>query len=189
MTNETNVNTETVVEKDELTLLKERADMMGIKYHPAIGVKSLKEKLDEELSGKKESDGEVVVGKGEESILERNARLRKEANQLVRIQLTCMNPAKNTWKGDFYEVSNSVIGSIKKFVPFNVEEDGYHVPAVSLKMLKRKKFQKFYEIQKGRHKVKKSKLVPEFGITVLDPLTREELKKLAQVQAASHNID
>ena len=31
---------------NELTLLKERADMMGIPYHPSIGLEKLKEKVD-----------------------------------------------------------------------------------------------------------------------------------------------
>ena len=36
---------ETFEESDELTLLKERADLMGIKYHPSIGVDKLREKV------------------------------------------------------------------------------------------------------------------------------------------------
>ena len=36
--------------EDELTLLKERADMMGVKYHPSIGLEKLKEKVNEKLA-------------------------------------------------------------------------------------------------------------------------------------------
>ena len=40
---------ETFEESDELTLLKERADLMGIKYHPSIGVDKLREKVNSVL--------------------------------------------------------------------------------------------------------------------------------------------
>ena len=42
------VNQEEMLEdapKDELTLLKERATLMGIQYHPSIGVDKLREKV------------------------------------------------------------------------------------------------------------------------------------------------
>jgi hypothetical protein len=54
---------EPVIQEDELASLKKRADLMGIKYHPAIGVDKLKEKILEALSGdnKTPEKSEVLV--------------------------------------------------------------------------------------------------------------------------------
>lgn len=171
--------TESFEEKDELTLLKERADLMGIKYHPSIGVEKLREKVNEMLVPKKEkvklTPSQVKMHK------------IKEANRLVRIRVTCMDPNRKGWKGDFFTVMNPLIGTVKKFVPFNVE---WHVPQIIVKQIKRKKRQEFYEVPaKYGLKVKRARMVPMFAVQELPPLTTKELDDLARKQAMSHNID
>jgi len=50
MTNKLDQNNQELGEpevlQDELTTLKGRADKLGIKYHPAIGVEKLRDKID-----------------------------------------------------------------------------------------------------------------------------------------------
>ena len=174
------------IEKDEITLLKERADLMGIKYHSSIGLEALKKKVEGALPKPK---AKVVTPKGEETIEERNLRIRNDANRLVRVRISNMNPIKGSLNGDFYEVSNRIIGTIKKYVPFNAGDDGWHVPNALLQMLQDKKYLTFYEVTKGRKKIKRHKLVKEFNIQILPPLTQKELKDLATVQAAAKNLD
>lgn len=157
---------------DELQLLKERADQMGISYHPSIGLDKLKEKLNTKLdSPKKETESQ------------RFARLRKDANKLIRVRITCMNPAKKNHPGEIFSVSNKAIGCVKKFVPFEAEE-GWHIPQVLLPVLKDKMYQSFHIVTVGDQKVKRPKLVKEFAIEELPELTVEELKDLAAKQAA-----
>lgn len=171
---------------DELTLLKERADLMGIKYHPSIGLATLKEKVNSALSGAEEEE-EVTVN--EETPEQKRARLIAEATKLIRIRLTCMDPNKKGWTGEIFTVSNDIVGTVRKFVPFNAE-NGYHVPNIIYKHLKRKKRQEFRTIKtrKGMD-IKQGYLVPAFAIEVLPPLTPAELKDLAQRQAMNHSID
>lgn len=171
---------------DELTLLKERADLMGIKYHPSIGLATLKEKVNSALSGAEEEE-EVTVN--EETPEQKRARLIAEATKLIRIRLTCMDPNKKGWTGEIFTVSNDIVGTVRKFVPFNAE-NGYHVPNIIYKHLKRKKRQEFRTIKtrKGMD-IKQGYLVPAFAIEVLPPLTPTELKDLAQRQAMNHSID
>lgn len=171
---------------DELTLLKERADLMGIKYHPSIGLATLKEKVNSALSGAEEEE-EVTVN--EETPEQKRARLIAEATKLIRIRLTCMDPNKKGWTGEIFTVSNDIVGTVRKFVPFNAEK-GYHVPNIIYKHLKRKKRQEFRTIKtrKGMD-IKQGYLVPAFAIEVLPPLTPAELKDLAQRQAMNHSID
>ena len=173
-------------EVDELTLLKKRADLMGIKYHHSIGLATLKEKVNSALSGAEEEE-EVTVN--EETPGQKRARLIAEATKLIRIRLTCMDPNKKGWAGEIFTVSNDIVGTVRKFVPFNAE-NGYHVPNIIYKHLKRKKRQEFRTIKtrKGMD-IKQGYLVPAFAIEVLPPLTPTELKELAQRQALNRSID
>lgn len=187
----------------ELDTLKERATQMGISFHPAIGVDKLREKVNTALNTPdpgKEDDGKgstPMVNKSKpgnqvskaDLMRQYHSRLRQEANKLVRVRVTCMNPNKKSWPGEIFSISNSVIGTVKKFIPFNIEE-GYHVPAVLITMLKERQYQHFARIKlpNGRVQVK-PKMLPEFAIEEMTPLTKQELDALAQRQAMSHSID
>ena len=120
---------------------------------------------------------------------QKRARLIAEATKLIRIRLTCMDPNKKGWTGEIFTVSNDIVGTVRKFVPFNAEK-GYHVPNIIYKHLKRKKRQEFRTIKtrKGMD-IKQGYLVPAFAIEVLPPLTHTELKDLAQRQAMNRSID
>ncbi|MDA3807078.1 MAG: hypothetical protein PF440_04110 [Thiomicrorhabdus sp.] len=196
MTEETkNAETNDTDTPSELTLLKQRADTLGIQYHPNIGLATLKTKVTDKLKSpgpvEKEpvKEAPVAATPAVETSAMRNARIRKEATKLVRVRISCMNPLKSKWDGEYFEVSNKAIGTIKKYVPFNAGDEGWHVPHVIYKMLLAKKFQTFYEVKNGRNKTKRGKLVSEFNIQELKPLTPVQLKELATVQAASRNID
>jgi len=170
-----------LVNEDELALLKERADMMGIKYHPSIGLDKLKEKVNEILV--------IEESPVEETPGQKRTRLIQEATKLVRIRVTCMDPNKKGWPGEIFTVSNDVIGTVKKYVPFNAES-GWHVPNIILKHMKRKKRQEFRTVKtRNGMQIKEGYLVPAFAIEELSPLTEEELKELARKQAMNHSID
>ena len=174
-----------VTEQTELDMYKEKAKLMGIKFNSNIGLEKLKEKVDgilndEDVPGDSEPTKEKRVEK--ESIANRNIRLRKDANKLIRVNITCMNPNKKKWKGEIIEVSNSAIGSIKKFIPFNTE-DGFHVPQVLLGVLRERKYLMFKDIKRNGKDVKQTMNVKEFAIEVLENLSVPELKDLAHKQA------
>lgn len=186
--------TGTEVETDalptELEVLKGRATLMGIKFHPNIGVDKLRTLVEDKLADKPAEDvAAPVVEAGEESKEQKRMRLLKEANALVRVRVACMNPIKKEWAGETFCVSNSVVGTIKKFVPFNNEE-GWHVPKFILDVMRERQCQIFVTaIGKDGAKLRKSKLIKEFNIEVLPALTQEELKDLAQRQALNQSID
>lgn len=177
---------------DELTTLKARADMLGIAYHPSIGVDKLRGKIDAKLNNlpdpeegiggaiKLEKADQAAVG---ETPLQRRIRVKKEANELVRIRVTCMNPAKKEWDGEIFTTGNANIGTFKKYVPFNNEE-GWHVPRIILEMMKQRQCQIFTTVKTSKNgiAVRKGKQIKEFAIEILDPLTPKELKELAQRQ-------
>lgn len=185
--------------QDRLTTLKERADQLGIKYHPSIGADTLAEKIkavmDSTATTPQAETPAVVIPAAaapaavEETLGQERQRLKREAHALVRIRLSCMNPAKKEWTGEIMTVGNSLVGSITKFIPFNAEE-GWHVPQIMLQQLQDRKCQIFTTIkQKNGVAVRQGKLIKEFAIEILPPLTEAELHDLAQRQAMSGAID
>ena len=195
MTDETNLIEDTqedeVVVQDELDALKARANLLGVKFHPSIRLEKLREKVNDAVTSEDEAEEapNTPSETKEETIGETRKRLKAEALKLVRIRLTCLNPAKKEWDGEIITVGNSLIGSVKKFVPFNAD-DGWHVPHVIYQQLKERQCQVFYTATDARgNKVRKGKLIKEFAIEVLPPLTKEELGELARRQAMAKAID
>lgn len=185
--------------QDELQTLKDKADLLGVKYHPSIGIDKLREKVQAALAGKPASEegaagSETTTETPEpapvvESPEAKRTRLREEASRLVRIKLTCMNPAKAEWDGEIITVGNSGVGTFKKFVPFNAD-DGWHVPHIMYEFLRDRMCQVFTTVTDSRgNKTRRGKLIKEFAIEVLPQLTKEELDELARVQAMAQRID
>ena len=173
-----------VDEKDELTLLKQRADLLGINYSNNIGVEKLKERI-EAATQKTETEEEEP----EIKLTERQEYIR-EATKLVRLRITNNNPAKREMPGEIFTVANGVIGTIRKYIPYDhTSENGYHVPYVIYKMLKRKTYNSIVSRRNEQGvPIKESVVRKEFNLEVLDPLTKEELDKLAQDQRAAGRV-
>lgn len=211
--------------QDELATLKQRADLMGLKYHPSIGVEALREKVAEKLredTGQTPAQGAAQANtapvqaltdtsgaaqgaapaaapkapeKAKEAVPEaetetqKRIRLKKAAMKLVRIRITCMNPNKAEWEGEIFTVGNATVPTTTKYVPFNADE-GWHVPHIIFEQIKARKCQVFTTKKDHMGRAKRTgKLINEFAIEVLDPLTREELAELAARQAATGAID
>lgn len=175
------------IKQDELTTLKARADQMGISYHPSIGVEKLREKVNAALESQEElAEEEKAEKQGtdpkKETEAQRKARKRKEAAELVRIRVTCMNPNKKEYDGEIITAGNSLVGTFRKYVPFNADE-GWHVPRIIYNQLVQRQCQVFTTVRDRRgNTTRKGKLIREFSIEVLPPLTEKELKELAQRQ-------
>lgn len=169
--------------QDELSTLKARADLLGIQYHPSIGVEKLKEKLGAVMGDKPKEPEKAAVDVFKETEGQALERMRNEQLVLIRIRLACMNPIKAEWQGELFTVGNSLVGTVTKFVPFNAE-DGWHVPKILLDFMQDRMCQIFVTSKtKNGVSIKQGKLIKEFAIEILPPLTQEELRDLAQRQA------
>ena len=175
---------------DELSSLKARADLMGVSYHPSIGVDKLRDKVLAALANTEEAAAAVVDSTPfAESEQARNNRLRLEALELVRIRISCMNPNKKEWEGEIFSVGNGLIGTQKKFVPFNNEE-GWHVPRCIYDMIVNRECPVFFSVKDARgNTIRKSKIIKEFAVEVLPALTTTELAELARRQAMAKSVD
>lgn len=114
------------------------------------------------------------------------ARQKHEQLALVRCQIHNNNPAKNDLFGEIFSVQNKYLGTVRKFIPYGkFTENGYHVPRILVNMLKKKRYIQVRPVKNpdGTERTETSQ-APEFTITELRPLTRDELAKLASMQAA-----
>lgn len=181
----TELDTSTADYKEELALLKERADLLGIKYSNNIGLETLRAKVNERLETKN------IESEEKNSKADLRKKVRDEQLKLVRIRLAVMNPAKKAWRGEIFTIANSVLGTVKKFVPYNPKfyTNGYHVPYCIYTLLKEKTFLNIITEDHGARTNVTTSFEKEFAIEVLPQLTTEELQELATAQQAGNRID
>lgn len=173
---------------DQLAMLKTKADTLGVTYSPNIGVDALREKINAKMNGEpdKKEEAKATDAPREKTKMELRQEAFLEATRLVRCRITCMNPSKSDLPGEIFTVSNNVVGSIKRYIPYGEQVDGWHVENMLLDMLKEKQFQQL-RTKKGVNGqiLPETKWVREYAIEELPPLTPEELKVLANKQAAA----
>ena len=186
----TDTDADKAVAAKTLENLKAKAAQLNVNYHPNIGATKLAEKIKEAMTEEVPTTPQVnapmPITNGE-TPQQKIIRKRREASRLVRVRVTCMNPQKREWEGEIFTVSNSLIGTFKKFVPFD-NDVGWHVPQIILNMIRERKCQIFVN-KKGKGRGKEGKLIREFAIEVMTPLTAEELQDLAVQQSISNSID
>lgn len=189
---------------DELAMLKQRAKMMGIVHSNNISLETLKEKIAAKMAGDEASVVEKPAAPvlavdpapvGEAPVKQKTLRqyVMEQNMKLVRIRVTCLDPKKKEWPGEFLTVANEHLGTVTKYVPFGEATDnGYHVPYCIYKMMKNRKFLSIrtFKDRQNHNQIKvEQRWANEFAIEVLDPLTPKELAQLAAAQAAAGGLD
>jgi hypothetical protein len=188
--------------RDELMA---QAKELGVKVHHMAGEQKIQDAIDAHLAKNAEADliekdfgapvnknqidpetGKIVPLTSEEFRRSVLPERKKIFNRLVRCRVTCMNPAKKAWEGEIISVGSAKNGTFKKFIPFDGRE--YHIPNVIYEELKNREYSVFSTVRNERgQEIKKARLVKEFAIDVLPPLTPKELEKLRKEQALANN--
>lgn len=169
---------------DEFTALKERANLMGLKFHPNISLEKLRNKVQAAIAGDDEEPEETEEEAPKPKKMSADAK-RKEAQknafELLRVRVTCMDQSKANQNGVILTAGNSSTGTIRKYIPFDVE---WHIPRIIYNVMKDSKQQLFTKRKDGKgNEIVESKLVNTYSIEVLPTLSEAELKDLAQRQA------
>lgn len=182
--------TETITTPTELDALKQRAEQMGIAFHPSIGVEALREKVNAKLNDAPEPVQNITVNVQTEftpspaalkMAEEQNKNyIRKQALRLVRVNITCMNPNKKEWDSEMFSVQNDIL-SAKRVVPFNTD---WHVEQCILDMIEDRVCTAFKtrKDQYGRIHTDPYQ-IKEFAVRILPPLSEDELEDLRHQQA------
>lgn len=182
---------------DEMTILKQRATMMGIKFSNNIGLEALRKKVADAQEGITEQEQPEVnplsttTSAVQEDKLSMAQRIRLENTRLVRVRIQNLDPKKKDLPGEILTVANDYMGTVRKFVPYGEATDnGYHIPYCLYKLLKSRKFL-HVSVKKGRNGKERveQQWVREFAIEILPQLTKEELKQLGQAQLAAGSLN
>lgn len=185
---------------DNIDELKERAKELGISIQGNQSAETLKARINEVEKAvkadqkdaeeyQKEILAKTKTTKDKETPGQRKARKRKEATRLVRVQIQCLNPAKKAWPGEVFTVANNFIGAVRKYIPFQNTENGYHIPEAIYRNLLQRKYRTTRKVKSARGiDVKENVMVPEFQIILLPKLTKEDLDKLAAEQRAAAGL-
>lgn len=169
--------------------LKKRADLLGIKYKSNVSIATLQKLINEKLEEPTANGGEGEAGATNEGAKATSAPTKeqvaeaayKEAMKLARVIITPMEATKAAnLESELFCAGNSVVGTVKRTIPFGVE---WHVEKILLNSIREKKYQLFTSKKNAQGvDVTTSRLVPAYSITELPPLTEEELAKLADLQ-------
>jgi hypothetical protein len=180
---------------DEMTILKQRATMMGIKFSNNIGLEALRKKVADAQEGITEQEqpevNPLATTTVQEDKLSMAQRIRLENTRLVRVRIQNLDPKKKDLPGEILTVANDYMGTVRKYVPYGEATDnGYHIPYCLYKLLKNRKFL-HVSVKKGRNGKERveQQWVREFAIEILPQLTEEELKQLGQAQLAAGSLN
>lgn len=187
---------------DELTLLKERAKVMGIPFSNNISLETLRKRVADKMEGKDEAP-EVNALTGDPEIAQAMAAkpLNQKANAValrklmyaqqmrqVRVRVTNMDPKKKDLPGEIWTVANEYLGTVRKFVPYGEQtDDGFHIPYCLYRLLDSKRFLHIRDVKDRTTGIVRQDKVwaKEFSLDVLPTLTQAELDRLAAAQAAA----
>lgn len=187
---------------DELTLLKERAKVMGIPFSNNISLETLRKRVADKMEGKDEApevnaltgDPEIAQAMEAKPLNQKDnaVALRKlmYAQQMrqVRVRITNMDPKKKDLHGEIWTVANEYLGTVRKFVPYGEQtDDGFHIPYCLYRLLDSKRFLHIRDVKDRTTGIVRQDKVwaKEFSLDVLPTLTQAELDRLAAAQAAA----
>jgi hypothetical protein len=195
----------------ELSLLKDRARLMGLSFSNNISLEKLRIKVNAAMEGDTDEDPPapaVTAAKVNPLAIDEAAttaaapplskspkvalrqHLQREQMKLIRLRITNMDPKKKDLPGEIITVANEYIGTVKKYIPFGEQsENGYHVPMCIYAQLESRRF---LSVRVSKDPVTKQTRVDtswarEFALEVLPPLTQKELGELATAQLAAGN--
>ena len=167
---------------DKLSLLKMEATQLGIKFHPSIGEAKLKDKIavHKKAMAKLSKPEPDDVKREVQTAVQKRREMKKKQLELVRIQVSPMNPHMKGLKGQIFTRQNGLVGRVSQYIPFN-SPHGWHVPRILVDDLESREYVTFYTWQdsKGREH-KGHRLAKAYSITYMPPLTPEQI---AQIKA------
>ena len=172
--------------------LKKQADRLGVAYKSNTSIatlqKAISEKLNEPVGGEDSPEPEATEVKITKPKGKTADDYYNEAMKLVRVIITPMESTKATnLESELFCAGNGVVGTVKRTIPFGEE---WHVEQILLNSIKEKKYQMFMSKKNAQGAViTTAKLAPAYSISILDPLTQEELDKLAEMQIRTRSLE
>lgn len=168
--------------------LKKQADRLGITYKSNTSVATLQKAIAEKLADPSDDEGEVA----DDSTVKPKGKTTEdyfnEAMKLVRVIITPLESTKaSNMESEMFCAGNSTVGTVKRTIPFGEE---WHVEQILLNSIKEKKYQMFTSKKNAQGvPITTARLVPAYSISYLEPLTQEEIDKLADRQLRTRALE
>lgn len=181
--------TEEDVQQNEREYLLERAKILGLNVPKNMPTAKLRKAVADKIANM-----ESIKPVSKETRLKEND-IRMQQLALVRFRIHVLNPVKQNWNGELITVGNDIIPPITRFIPFNAVDGIWHAERIIVNYLKSRKYQFMQEegsnagYRKNTVDPSKNKLLPEFAIEELPPLTMEEIEQMKQRQLATGAVD
>jgi hypothetical protein len=176
-------------EKEIKEKMRANGKILGITFGPNASIATMRAQLAEAREQIFSEDAIPLPENAPKSEHDERRAMILEMTKLVRVRIACLNPAKSGLPGEIMAIHNDIVGTIKKFIPYDEAGDEYHIPYILFKMLKRKQFLQIKDPPKPRNGAPSgapsTKLVPEFSIEILPQLTPKELDDLKRAQGAA----
>jgi hypothetical protein len=209
----------------ELSMLKQRATLMGVSFSNNISVETLRARIQAKLDGESQPAAQTTelapvpassistmlppealiidtaaslapvpaVAEAEVPKVTRPKSIREQLMEtemaLVRLRITNLDPKKKDLPGEILTVANEYLGTVRKYIPYGeVTDNGFHVPMCLYRQLQERTFVSI-KVRKvnGREHIE-SQDAREFSLEVLEPLTADELSRLAASQSAAGGL-
>ncbi len=165
------------ITKEQVDALRELAETLtGKKFTTTKSHVKLQAIIDIARAEKQE---EVQTSGGTnplKSKAEKRAEGRKEAMKLVRCNITAMAPFEKQLQGAFFDVGNSVVGSIRRYIPFDTD---WHVERMLLDHIRDRSYRtkREWKDPETRKTMYENRFHKAFGVVELDSLSPDELKR------------
>lgn len=171
--------------KEALRTLKAQADTLGVKYSPNIGEDKLQAKVNSALI--KQAEAPVKKKAVGESKEEKVLRKRREALALVRVRVSCFDPTMKKKAGTYIMVSNSVVGTVRKFIQFNKK---WYMPQILVNAMEDSEYQGWIE-GKTQYGITQmvSSMEKRYNVSKLAQITPLELEAITKRQQVTESLE
>lgn len=193
---------ELAAQTSEISMLKNRARLMGITFSNNISLDKLRERVDARMQDKPDVPESTVVNPLDDTtqkvgttvpVVKPDLRqwMHDTEMKLIRLRITNLDPKKKDLPGEIITIANRYLGTVRKYIPYGeVTDDGWHVPYCIYRILLERQFLNIRTTrgQRGEQIQVNQGWVREFALEILDPLTPKEMHQLAVTQAAAGSI-
>lgn len=168
----------------ELEVVREKANELGVKWHPAMKAETIQQKIDEFLE--ENAPTHIVPSVLHETPAQRQARELREATALIPVTVTSMDPADAQVSAVTISVGNRKIGQITKVIPFGFK---WFMPKLLVEEMEKKMFVRnaMVPVPGGNERLNQQ-WIKKYAIQYHPIPSPEELQELARLQLQGNEL-
>ena len=168
----------------DLEVVREKANELGVKWHPAMKAETIQQKIDEYL----EQNAPQVITPSviHQTPAQKQAQRLRDAMALIPVTVTSMDPADASVTAVTISVGNRKIGQITKVIPFGYK---WYMPKLLVKEMEKKMFVRnaMIPLPGGTERLN-TQWIKKYAIQYHPIPSPEELEELAKLQLQGNEL-